>query len=102
MHIYSVNNTAFGAKIKLDKNIANDLLYSGTISSIGSSAIGSGIASSAPVLDPVHHIHSAAKVVDGAFALTGLGFGGVASSCFKLSLEFLKSALSKMKAKIPS
>lgn len=103
MQVNSIsNNQCFGARIKLSKQMKEDLLQATGATSLGSSVLSTGATSSAPVFDPAHHIHSAAKVVDGAFAVIGSGFTGVASSCFKLGSDLYKGFISKFKAKMPS
>ncbi len=100
MRVQSINNTPFCAKIKIDKAVKENLVYGGTLSSAGTSLSGSGILSCLPASDPVHHIHSAGKVVDSASALGGSAFGIGGGALSKLGAEFIKQAAKE--AKIPS
>lgn len=100
MHVQSINNVSFGAKIKIDRRVKENLVYGGALSSAGTSLSGSGILSCLPASDPVHHIHSAGKVVDFASALGGSASGIGGSVLSKVGVEFIKEAIKE--AKIPS
>ena len=100
MQINSINNQTFGAKIKISKASKADIRDGVILSSLGTSLSGSGALSSAPVSDPIHHIHLAAKVVDGAFAAIGSAFSAGGATCLKFAHSLFKNAAKN--SKIPS
>lgn len=100
MQVNSVNNQTFGARIKISKAAKNDIRDGVIVSSIGTSLSGSGALSSVPASDPVHHIHFAAKVVDGAFATAGSILSAGGAACMKFAHALFKNAVKK--SKIPS
>lgn len=107
MNIQAINNSPnFGARIKINKTAANDLLTTGIGSGIGTTATVAGVSSSMPMSDPAHHIYSAAKVVDGMQASTGAGLFAGGASAFRFATSFLKSGIKNLSktnsTKIPS
>ena len=90
MLINCVDKTDFGARIKISKPSGKYYRDAAIMSGLGSTASGFGLMSSAPLTDPVHHIHVAAKFVDGIFALCGAGFAGVGVACAKLAHNLVK------------
>ena len=100
MQVNSINNQTFGARIKISKAAKNDIHDGVIVSSIGTSLSGSGALSSVPASDPIHHIHIAAKVVDGAFATAGSILSAGGAACMKFAHSLFKNAAKN--SKIPS
>ncbi len=100
MQVNYINNQTFGARIKISKAAKNDIRDGVILSSVGTSLSGSGVLSSVPASDPIHHIHFAAKVVDGAFAAAGSAFSAGGAACVKFAHSLFKSAVKN--SKIPS
>lgn len=100
MQINYFNNQYFGARIKISKMAKTDLKDASALSAIGTSASATGLASSMPAFDPAHHVHSAARVVDGAFALTGSGFSILGARCMNWARSLFKDVVRS--SKIPS
>ena len=100
MQVNSINNQTFGARIKISKVVKSDIRDGAIVSSLGTSLSGSGALSSAPASDPVHHIHFAAKVIDGVFATVGSVFSAGGAACMKFSHSLFKNAVKN--SKIPS
>lgn len=101
MQVNSIsNNQTFGARIKISKAAKADIRDGAIISSLGTSLSGSGALSSMPASDPVHHIHSAAKVIDGLFAAVGSALSAGGATCMKFAHSLFKNAVKN--SKIPS
>lgn len=90
MQVSNIDNTHFSARIKINKPALSYYRDASIISGLGSSSTASGIMSSMPASEPVHHIHSAAKIIDGLFAFcgtvmtcVGAGYEKLAHSLFK-------------------
>lgn len=83
------NSFNFGARIKIDKNNLENIRDASLLSSTGSSLSGIGISSSVPLTDPVHHIHTMGKVVDGSFAFSGVSIAGYGLKYFKQATEII-------------
>ncbi len=90
MNINKIDQTNFEARIKISKTAKSYYRDASIMSGLGISATGSGVMSSLPAFDPAHHIHTAAKVVDGMFALIGTGFTTIGGGCAKLAHTLLK------------
>lgn len=90
MLINCVDKTDFGARIKINKPAGTYYRDASIMSGIGSTASGCGLMSSSPLADPAHHVHVAAKFVDGFFALCGIGLAGVGAACAKLAHNLVK------------
>ncbi|HCB10586.1 MAG TPA: hypothetical protein DEO94_00175 [Cyanobacteria bacterium UBA11991] len=105
MNIQAVNNynqPNFGARIKINKAVKEDLLTGGLASGIGSTASAAGVLSATPMSDPAHHVQAAAKVIDAVAASTGAGLSVGGASAWRLAVSFFKSAVNKITGKIPS
>ena len=85
MKVTHADSTNFGARIRINKEAKAFYRDASIMSGLGMSATGSGIMSSMPAFDPGHHIHSAAKVVDGMSALFGVCLSGVGAACTKFA-----------------
>lgn len=94
MQINSINNsTNFGARIKINKVSKACYRDAALLSSSGTTASGIGVSSCLPAFDPAHHVATAAKVVDGAFAIIGTGLAFVSGALFKLSHSIFKNGI---------
>jgi len=102
MQVNSINsyNPNFGAKIKISKAAKEDLRDAAILSGFGTSLSGTGALSCLPASDPVHHIHSAAKVLDCGFAIGGSATSVGGATSMKLAHSILKDGIKKIK--IPS
>ena len=90
MQINCVDNTGFCARIRINKPSGIYYRDAAIMSGLGTTASGAGLMSSTPLTDPAHHVHTAAKVVDGLFALCGVGLAGVGTACTKFAHTLFK------------
>jgi len=95
MQINTIDNQNFGARIKISKKTVGTFRDAAIMSGAGTSLSASGVMSSLPASDPIHHIHIAAKVIDGVFATVGSAFFAGGSVCAKFAQTLFKNAFKK-------